>query len=169
MKGIRIMAVIALVLAATSCGILAEAQAEEDAIGAECTARALEQGELCFEVDRILPMRGPSFPSNDGYRITVKDGEVDGFLPFFGESYTSVVYGSDNTGIKFEHCPVYIDESQSKPSKGKYVWNFAARSGMEKVYVTITFFSNGSADVSCKPTNRTLMNYNGRLIPIKEK
>lgn len=169
MKKIYFLILAVAALSFTSCGILAEAEQADLEMAKELVANALNHQELAIEVDQILPQRGPAIHSTDGYTLTIKDGVVDGFLPFFGESYTSIVYGVDETGLKFDKCPIVIDDSQSRPSKGKYVWRFAARVGMEKVYVTVTFFENGSADIMCNPTNRSIMNYNGDLVVIKEK
>lgn len=169
MKCFKLFAVAALLLSLSSCGLLSQIDKESQEEAAGFVAKALSEQELAIEVNRIMPMRGPSIPSYDGYMLKIKDGVVNAYLPFFGEAYTSVVYGADSTGIEFKDCPITVDDSQSKPSKGKYVWRFAARCGMEKVYVTVTFWEGGGADIACNPTNRSNISYSGNLIAYPEK
>lgn len=159
----------ALLLAVSSCGVLSSIESENAAEAAEYVTKALDEQELAIEVNRIMPMRGPAKQSYDGYTLKIKDGKVNAHLPFFGEAYTSMVYGVDSMGIEFKDCPIVIDDSQSKPSKGRYVWRFAALCGMEKVYVTITFWEGGGADIACNPTNRSSITYSGNLIAYPEK
>lgn len=155
-------------LSFSACGVFAEIEKETQEEAAGFVATALSEQELAIEVDRIMPMKGPSIPSYDGYTLKIKDGVVNAYLPFFGEAYTGVVYGIDASGIEFKDCPIEIDDSGSKPSRGKYVWRFTARCGMEKVYVTVTFWEGGSADISCNPTNRSHISYSGNVIAYPE-
>lgn len=169
MKGFKLFATAALLLSLSSCGVLSQIDKENQEEASVLVSQALSEQELAIEVDRIMPMRGPSIPSHDGYMLKIKDGKLNAHLPFFGEAYTGIVYGIDSTGIDFEDCPIVIDDSESKPSKGKYVWRFAARCGMEKVYVTITFWDGGGADISCNPTNRSHISYSGNIVAYPEK
>lgn len=168
MKNAKVIVLLAVATMFASCGVLASIEQENMEEAQGYVAKALENQELAIEVNRILPMRGPAIVSNDGYSLKIKDGKVNAYLPFFGTSF-SAPFGTDDVGIKFEDCPIEIDNSQSRPSKGKYVWRFEARCRMEKVYVTVTFWDNGSADIMCKPLNRSNMNYSGNLIAYPEK
>lgn len=129
--------------------------------------KAASQHELCIEIGTICPMGMPSFTTTDGYKFTVKDGKVNADLPFFGESYTAIIPGADNPGITFKDCGIDIREDYSKAKKkGKFLWQFSAYSGTDRVDVTVTFWDNGSADISCVSTNRSSISYMGELVEL---
>lgn len=167
MKITRLIYAAAAAVMLCGCGLLSGTPSYDvDASAEEILADALENGRLKFVVNRITPARGDSRYSTDGYNLIIEDGTVDTFLPFFGTSYSPNVYGVEPSGIEFEECPIVIDDSRSKPEKGKYVWRFSAKSGSDKVDVTLTFFSNGSADLTCAPHTRSSMSYTGKLVKL---
>lgn len=169
MKSFKIILAALAAMMLSGCGILSSGlSTEPDPSAQELVAAALDEEMLKFEVDYIIPARGTSRHSTDGYSLTIKDGKVSSYLPFFGVSYQSTPYGNEPSGIKFDNCPVNIDKSLSRPEKGKYVWRFVALSGRERVDVTLTFFSNGSASLSCHPANRSKMDFNGDLVRVPE-
>lgn len=169
MKSLKIFLAALAAIMLSGCSILSSGLSKEpDPSAQELVIAALDEEMLKFEVDYIIPDRGASRSSNYGYFLTIKDGKVSSYLPFFGVSYQSSPYGTEPSGIEFDNCPVNIDKSLSRPEKGKYVWRFVALSGRERVDVTLTFFDNGSASLSCHPANRSNMNYNGDLVSIPE-
>lgn len=166
MKKFRIILVFMAAAVLAGCSALIAATEAESAASAELAADAWNNGNLCFVVDFINPSRGPSRYSQDGYKLTIKDGKVNAYLPFFGVSYNSSAYGTEPSGIEFKDCPIVIDDSRSHPEKGKYVWRFIANSGSQRVDVTLSFFSNGTAQLVCNPVNRSSMTYSGKLTKI---
>lgn len=168
MRNIKFIVMLAAAAILTSCGALAAIEEESIKEAKVYVKKALDKQELAIEVNTILPSAGPSIHSVDGYYLKIKDGKADSYLPFFGSSF-SAPFGTDDMGIKFDACPVKIDKSESKPSKGKYVWRFEAVSNNEKVNVTVTFWDNGNADIMCHRINSSIMNYSGNLIAYPEK
>lgn len=163
-----IFAAIAVVFV-SACGSLAAVDPVQDEEVAALVNDAVNAQNLSVEINYINPAYGPARPSADGYHLTIKDGIVNSYLPFFGVSHgTAGVYGMEPAGIEFKDCPVEINTLASKPGKGKYVYSFIARSGNEKVAVSITFWTNGSAQISCNPENRSIMSYSGILTKIPE-
>ena len=169
MKHLTLLLATALTAIVSSCAAINQMNAEEAAEAAIYVEEALQNQNLNIEVTYVSPARGRSFPSTDGYYLRIQDGVVNSYLPFFGESHASIVYGVDPTGIEFKDCPVELYDNGSKPEKGRYSWKFHAMSGKEPVIVYVTFFQNGSAQISCNPTNRSAMNYSGELRPMPEK
>ena len=170
MKSFKIIFAALAAMMLSGCGILSSGLATEpDPSAQELVAAALEKGELKFEVEYIIPSRGASRTSFDGYFLSIEDGKVNSNLPFFGVSHTAQIYGVDPSGIDFDDYPINIDTLRSRPEKGRYIWHFVAKSGRSDVDVTLTFFTNGSASLACNPTNRSAMNYRGRLVPLPEK
>ena len=169
MKTFRFLAIIALTMALAGCSTLAAYRAESEAESAAYVAEALSTGNIKFEVNYIIPSRGQSRYSQDGYYLKIVDGKADSHLPFFGVSYQSNPYGNEPSGIRFDECPVQIDDSRSRPEKGQYVWRFVALSGKERVAVTLEFNTNGTARLQCNPVNRSNMSYNGNIVTLEEK
>lgn len=126
--------------------------------------KAIKAQDVTITVDMICPVGMPSISSMDGYTLSVKDGKVNAYLPFFGEVHSAMFAGADEPGIKFEDCPVELRVDDSKADKGKYVWAFEAKSGSENVQVYITLFTNGSADINCSPSNRSSISYSGSFV-----
>ena len=169
MKMKRIFILLSAAFLLLGCSSLAQLSADSSADASELVNEAVNNGNLCFEVNFIAPSRGPSQPSYDGYKLTIRDGKVDAFLPFFGVNYYPTVYGTGSSGISFDDCPVTIDDSRSRPEKGKYVWRFVAVDDNERVDVTLSFSSNGNGQLVCSPANRSSMTYRGNLTYIVVK
>ena len=161
---IKVLALAALVCLLPSCGVTSGGSQNVSEEDAALVAAARQNHELTIEVDRIIPVGMPSRTTFDGYKLSIKDGKVTADLPFFGTSHTAMIYGVDATGIVFEDCPIEIIENNSKADRGRYIWDFTAKCNNERVEVQITFWDNGSAQISCVCTNRSNMSYSGRLI-----
>lgn len=127
----------------------------------ETAKKAMETRCATIEVKYLYPLKGPSIPTSDGYTISLKDGRLNGHLPFIGESHSAAGYGSNDAGFTFEDCPVTIS---GKVSKHRHEWKFDAVSGNENVKVTVTVWDNGNADIMIIPAGRSIMRYSGELI-----
>ena len=123
--------------------------------------KAIKDRDLTITVNYIIPTGMPSINSTDGYSVTIKDGKINGYLPYFGTATTALVPGADEMGIRFEDCPIEINENTKKANKGKYEWSFKAVSGNETVDVNITLFTNGSASMSMTMSSRSSISYDG--------
>lgn len=168
-KYLKLIFAATTIICISACSALTAANQAQEQEMEELVDDAVNDRSLSIEVNYINPAHGPSRPSTDGYRITIRDGKANSYLPFFGVSRGSAgVYGIEPAGIEFKDYPVEIDDRGSKPEKGKYVYNFIAKSGNERVAVSITFWANGSAQISCNPENRSVMNYSGTLTRIPE-
>ncbi len=152
-----------ILLISGGCGITGNTGSSSDE-GRELVSIARQDGNMTIEVNRIIPFGMPSKISNDGYKLSIKDGTVNAHLPFIGTSRIATGYGMEPAGIEFDNCPVQIYEDDSKAAKGRYVWYFEARSGSDPIRVTITFWDNGTAQIDCLSSNRSTMGYYGNLI-----
>lgn len=158
---IAVMAAAALV----SCSTMTPAERlQEEAENAAWVSESITRQDVTIEVTHIYPQSMPAKISNDGYTVTVRDGKINGYLPFFGVSHVAVIPGVDETGIRFKDCPVSIYEDRSKIAKGKITWRFNAKSGNDIVNVTMNIWNNGSADITCICDRKTSMRYSGIMI-----
>lgn len=150
--------------AAAAMLIFAWAEMTASAQDNELVKKALEDKSLTIEVNSIHPSGHATIISSDGYKLRIEDGKVNARLPYFGRSDVALISGVDETGIAFEDCAIDIKEDYSKSKKGKYSWKFSALSGSENIDVTITFWDNGGAEISCICARRSPISYSGELI-----
>lgn len=150
-----ILSAIALMMTAASCGVLSSSSDEVNAAVANAT---VENG-IYVSVTTILPQTGSALHRTDGYYLQIKDGKVTSYLPFFGTSYSSDVYGKAS-GIDFDHYPVTISETQKKNSR---IWTFEAKQEQELIQVTLEFTNSGMANISCRSNRRSVMRYVGNV------
>ncbi|MDO5442565.1 MAG: DUF4251 domain-containing protein [Bacteroidia bacterium] len=169
MKQLKLIAIIVSAVLLSGCSALAALTAEDEAESAGYVAEALASGNIKFEVNQIMPSQGRTMYSQDGYYLKIVDGKADSHLPFFGVSRNASAYGTEPSGIRFESCPIQIDDSRSRADKGHYVWRFIAITGREKVDVIFDFYENGTAHLQCKPANRSIMNYSGKIVWLEEE
>lgn len=160
---ITIICTLALVLSAQSCGIFGQSSSEPN----EAALNATVESGIYVSVNTIMGKLGRPIQSVDGYYLQIKDGKVNSYLPFFGESYVSAGYGTAS-GIMFEDCPVQVYEGQNKHSR---VWTFVAHQGQERIDVTLEFTESGSATLTCRSNTRSMMRYLGEVTtpPSKKK
>ena len=115
--------------------------------------------DFTIEVNFIYPSSLPSYPSSDGYTMSVKDGIANAYLPFVGSSDTPI-FGTDELSFVFKDCPVRLKTKEKKEST---IYKFKAKSGNESVDVTVELWPNGEADITCLSASRSIMRYRGEL------
>lgn len=153
---IRFITAAMAILALAACGASGKAADQELS---DLAATAFKTHDATIEVNYIYPLEFPARPSTDGYTITIKDGKMKGFLPFFGSSSMGG-YSPNDGGFTFEDCPVRIKSTKGNDS---VVWNFEAKAGTDNVRVSITIWNNGNAEIYLQPTNKSAMRYSGEL------
>lgn len=115
--------------------------------------------DFTIDVDYIYPTSLPSYPSSDGYSLSVKDNVASADLPFVGESHTAI-FSPDEVGYHFKDCPVKI---KIKKKKDSTIYKFKAKSGYESVDVTVEIWPDGAADITCFTASKSIMRYRGEL------
>lgn len=99
-----ILAVLAFTaIAGTGCSA-ARTAAGSDAATAktEQIGRMLEARLYKIDFDRAYPATAPSFALNDFYFLTVAGDRVESFLPYYGRSYSAMMGGTGEEGLRFE-------------------------------------------------------------------
>lgn len=151
-----LFSVLCLSVLPLSCGVSASGGSEEQN---ESVAAAVKNKDVSIVVNYIYPTTMSPRPSTDGYTLKIKDGKLNGHLPFFGTS-TSGGYSPNDGGFDFDNCPIRIKE---KKSKDKVEWNFEAVSGTETERITVTIWDNGTADIFIQPYSKSSMRYSGEI------
>ncbi|MGN1214877.1 MAG: DUF4251 domain-containing protein [Candidatus Cryptobacteroides sp.] len=118
--------------------------------------------DMVIDIISIQPMKGAITYPGSACFITIKDGTIDGRLPFIGDAYNNLFSGEDVSYV-FNKCPIEIKENFAKADKGRYIYSFDAMSGKEKVSFVINLTKTGRADLTVKCTSRSLMSYTGQI------
>jgi len=113
----------------------------------------------------IYPQAGPSIDSDGSYSLKVSGGKVTSYLPFFGESHSSIIAGVDETGIKFEDQPVKLKiEKKVKKKTTKYEVSFSVEANSDRYDFFVEIWDEGQANISCIYMRRSPMSYSGELV-----
>lgn len=139
-----------------SCGVTGPASSGEPD---PSVIAAIKDKDVSIVVNYIYPSTMSPRPTTDGYTLKIKDGRLNGFLPFFGTS-TSGGYSLNDGGFNFEDYSISIKE---KKSIDKVEWRFDAVSGTETVKIVVTIWDNGSAEIYIQPNTRSSIRYAGEL------
>lgn len=123
---------------------------------------AITNHDMVIDIISIQPMKGQIVYPGGACFITIKDGTIDGRLPFIGDAFNNLFSGEDVSYV-FDKCPIEIKDNFSRAEKGRYIYSFDAVSSKEKVSFVITFTKTGRADIVVKCTNRSLMSYTGQV------
>ena len=126
-----------------------------------CSEAAAEDTlkDFTIEVNFVYPSSFPSYPSSDGYTLSVRDSVASADLPFVGKSDTPV-FSSDEIGYNFKDCPI---ELKIKKKKDRTIYKFKAKSGFETIDVTVELWPDGAADITCYSPSKSIMRYRGEL------
>lgn len=151
---------LALIAILFSCGVTA-GNSEEIKENQKKVKASIEKLDLKIVVSTIMPNVGPTIPTSDGYYLKIHDGVVNTYLPFFGESHSSVMYGADDTGIKVEDAETDIKVDKGK--KGKKTLRFNAKSGNDTWSFIVDIWPEGQANISCTCATKTGMNFIGEV------
>ncbi len=141
-------------------------RAEHEAILVEQTQNLVSGQAWQFDAAQMIPSKGRSRILTTAYNVTLKDGKVDSYLPFFGVAY-SASYGGSDSPMVFE-APVE-EYSLADGKKGGYIIKFKAKNKNDLLDFTFIISSNGSTSLGVSSTNRQHISYYGDLVPIEEK
>jgi hypothetical protein len=126
---------------------------------AETVKQQLESRRYTIDVDRMLPMQGPSQHLTTNYSLTLKGDTVISYLPYFGRAY-SVPYGGGK-GLNFE--ATVSDYSLVFDAKDVAKISFRTRSDDDFYLYEVQVFNNGKATVRVTSNNRQGITFYGQL------
>lgn len=151
-----------------SCSIFKGMSAEELEARQNAVMTAIANMDMTIEVGTIHPMSGSPIHSNGEYSLTIRDGKVSSYLPFFGVS-RNFTYGSTDSGIKFKDAPIRPNVYASPKKKDLTIIEFQAKSFDDVWDVTVELWNNGKATIMCVTREKTPMHYDGELSFYDEK
>ncbi|MDX8337902.1 DUF4251 domain-containing protein [Draconibacterium sp. IB214405] len=141
-----------------------EKRAEKEANLIEQTKQIIEAEVWYFDATQMIPSKGQS-RSITNYSISIKDGNLDSYLPYVGRAY-SAGYGSASGSPLVFNSPIE-DYKVKETKKGGYNISFRVRNQGDVVDYSINVSSNGSASLNVKSNNKQHISYYGNLVPIQ--
>lgn len=160
MRSNRFLMVLAAVLLAGVQPFFGQSSKEKEAKEKQIVKALLESGRYSIEVDRAIPMSGPSKNLTSRYTLELKGDSVASYLPYFGQAY-SLPYGGGK-GLIFD-APV-SDYTLKFDKKGRATVKFKSRTGEDNFTYLLQVYPNGSATVHVTPVNRQSITFYGELM-----
>ena len=156
-----LLPLMAAVLLVSGCGILSgetkEEKAAREAREAQMVVQGIENGNFTIDIDRMYPIRGTSQHVTN-YSVSVKDGELNSHLPYFGQAWR-VPYGGGH-GLTFK-APVGTYNVMNR-NDGYEVRIYVKTDEDQHIY-TLTVFPNGRASLDVQSQNRERISYGGMM------
>ena len=156
-----ILPLLAALLTAVSCGVLGETREERtarEAQEAQMVHENVQAGDFIIDIDRMLPLRGPSRHVNT-YSVRVKDGVLTSYLPFIGQAWR-VPYGGGHA-LNFT---ADIGRYSIIPlAKGGYEVRIYVKTDEDEHLYLFTIFDNGNTSLDVQSGNRDRISYTGRM------
>lgn len=174
---------ILLLLFLTACGSQVNTSKVSKEEQQEKTQEIIKGNSFRIEMDRAFPQNSSSFTqvfqklnlsaggnsvssiniSGNSDYIQIKEDTVSGNLPFFGERYSGSNLNPNERGINFEGIPRSF-KSHTEQGITKISFGINAKSHrVENYKVGIKIYDNGKADIVITSTQRSSMEYRGRV------
>lgn len=128
----------------------------------------IASGKYKFIGDRAMPMghRSISLTTNPNF-VKINDGNVDAYMPFFGQRYSGGGYG-DSGAIEFKGEMQKYKVSNNDKKKRVEI-SFTSK-GKSQVYdVSLSTSGGGWASMIIKGSDSSTISYNGRVSELKEE
>ena len=156
-----IFTLLAVAVTVSSCGVLSsetrEEKAAREAREAQMVLNNIQSGHFTIDIDRMYPIRGTSQHVTN-YSVSVKDGELNSHLPYFGQAWR-VPYGGGH-GLTFK-APVGTYNVMNR-NDGYEVRIYVKTDEDQHIY-TLTVFPNGRASLDVQSQNRERISYGGMM------
>lgn len=156
------MLALAVAVIAAGCGVLGESREDRiarEAREAQMVREAIANQEFTIDVDQMLPARGPSKMLSTPYSLTVKDGKIGSYLPYFGQAW-NVPYGGGHA-LNFDAEIGSYSSQETKP--GVYDVNIFVRTDEDEHLYTLRIFDNGRTSIEVRSRNRDRISFMGQM------
>lgn len=147
-----------LLIAAAGCASL-RMTPEEKARMVQTVQDSLENRSFRIDVDRMLPLRGPSRILNGGWFLRVKDRRLISYLPYFGIAYNLPYGGGD--GLNFEEKILDWREGRIRADMHEIMLEVSHE--QDRLLYIIHVFDNGKSDIEIRSRNRETIRFMGEM------
>lgn len=109
-------------------------------------------------VDRVYPMRGPSYPLRDDWGIEISGDSVGLFLPYFGRVF-QVPYGK-GLGLNLVSP---LDSYEEETIKDGVRVTMRTHSEVESFLIVMEAYNNATVDLTVSPSGREIIRFSGEM------
>lgn len=127
-------------------------------------AQAITSGKWIFVANQVMPQRGRSRTLTSRYTVILNNDTLTSALPYFGRAYTAPI-GETTSPLDFSSTNFTLNKNES--GTGRWEINIRANDIREVQVYNFTLFTNGSAQLNVQLTNRSPVNFSGRVMPVK--
>lgn len=120
---------------------------------------AIQARHYKISVNYMFPQRGNGRMVTSDYSIEVRNDSLFSYLPYFGVAHRAPYGGSK--GLVF-NAPITHYETEVH-KKGKIQIKFDVRNEEDSYTYYITLYTNGSANIDVRPTNKDSISFSGEL------
>ena len=140
---------------------------EQKAIKQKEVEALVDSKEYEFVADRANPQgtRSIDMTTNDNFFRFKKDS-IHSEMPFFGRAYSGVAYGGGGGGLDFEGP---MKDYSIVKGKKDYTIKVDVRGDSESYSILLKVFFNGNASLTINSSNRSSINYNGKIDKLKKE
>lgn len=100
--------------------------------------------------------------------VRFNDGEVTGYLPFYGERLNGARIANNDNAIEFQGTPEELKVITNEKKQLIEVSFKASDRDSEDYLVNMTLYRNGSASLSVQSSERSFMRYSGEFMVLTE-
>lgn len=124
--------------------------------------QAINNDHWKFSANYVTPNYGRSRNLTSEYLVTLSNGKLTTGLPYFGK-LNSPAGAFNGNPLDFESTSFNL----TKSTKGG-AWLITIKNpNLEVESMIFTFYDNGTAQLNVTMTNRTGINYSGKIMPIR--
>lgn len=156
----KILAIAAAIFAIAGCGILHQ-DPEQSARDAAKVQQRLDSRRYIVNINYVRPSRGAGSAATSSYSLTVNEGKVVSYLPYFGVA-RNLPYGGGN-GLNFKGDISNYQELKAPRDRRRIL--FTTSNGDDTLTYQLDVFDNGRASLSVRSNNRDTIDYDGYLDP----
>jgi len=162
-KSLYSIAAIYIVLTAISCNPTKHAAIA--AATSNTITNAIDNNKWKFIANQVMPQYGEARQANGDYDIRFTKDTMVVYLPYFGKADAGANLMSGKGPLDFTSTNFTIGKKQNK--KGLWLITITPKDNREVSALNFTISNSGYANLGITMSNRTGINYNGTVMPLK--
>lgn len=160
MKNLFIIALTALAtsMMLTACATQKDQSGKREAQAMKVSA-ALDARQYRIDIDRMIPMSGPSKTVFD-YFVELRNDSLISYLPYFGRAY-NIPYGGGD-GLNFS-APIGSYNESFKRNGDRHIV-IQLKNKEDSFIYTFDIYDNGRASLDVQSRQREAISYSGEMV-----
>lgn len=124
--------------------------------------KSVNDNKIEIIIDRIVPFRGTSKSTLDGYFLRISNDSLSCHLPYFGQMQTAI-FDTDELSIIFKDYTIQLIKKTGKKREHKLSFELKSSKSLEIFVFNIDIFPNGNTTINVAPSERDHIMYYGKI------